>query len=156
MSSVESMFKPDLDRKYCDYFYYLMIFYFVIGVFVVGDIVLSAMSSNKNLRQFIRTQLLSKVIQLVAIGIHFFVLRLLYSMCYNSLPSREGYRGGEDTDDVNEMYGGEDPTAETMMDSAGDSPFMGSSSMEGMAASDDMMGGQDMMMGGQDINNMLN
>tara|TARA_Y100000816_G_scaffold286143_1_gene266799 strand:- start:1383 stop:1793 length:411 start_codon:yes stop_codon:yes gene_type:complete len=136
-----------------------MVFYFVIGVFVVGDIVLSAMSSGKNLRQFIRTQLLSKVIQLVAIGIHFFVLRLLYSMCYNSLPSREGYKGGEDVDDTNEMYGGEDPSAETMMDGAGDSPFMGGTPMEGMAASDDMMGGQDVMYGGEDMdgmNNMLN
>ena len=101
MDNVQDMLQPDLGRSYCDYFYYLMVIYLIIGTLTLADLALSGVQNIKNLGGFIKSNLPSKLLQLAAIAVHFFVLRLLYSMCANSLPAdAEGFSGGED--DINE------------------------------------------------------
>lgn len=92
MDSVNAVLQPDFHRGYCDYFFYLMVIYLIIGTLTVADFALSGVSNIKNFSGFMRNHMGSKVLQLLAIGVHFFVIRLLYSMCARSLPVKEGYR----------------------------------------------------------------
>ena len=103
LDNVQDMLQPDLGRKYCDYFFYLMVIYLIIGTLSVADFLLSGVQSIKNFSGFLKSNLPNKLLQLAAIAVHFFVLRLLYSMCYNSLPATEGFtEGNEDKEEEQE------------------------------------------------------
>ena len=115
MNSVNAVLQPDFHRGYCDYFYYLMVIYLIIAVLTVADFLLSGIQNIKNFRSFMMNHMGSKLIQLLAIAVHFFVIRLLYSMCSRSLPAREGFKkrgkcenmveGNEDEDEtMNDAY----------------------------------------------------
>jgi hypothetical protein len=125
LDNVRGMLQPDFSKSYCDYFYYLMVIYMIIGTLTVADIIMSGLSNVKNLKGFLKSTLPSKAIQLISICVHFFVLRLLYSMCANSLPaSKEGMYGGEEgemdaTDGMTGMQGGS--SVEHMIAAAGGS-----------------------------------
>ena len=94
LGNVQDILQPDLGRKYCDYFYYLMVIYLIIGTLSVADFALSGLQNIKNFSGFLKSNLPNKLLQLAAIAVHFFVLRLLYSMCSNSLPANEGFTEG--------------------------------------------------------------
>ena len=94
MNSVNAVLQPDFHRGYCDYFFYLMVIYLIIGTLTVADFALSGVANIKNFSGFMKNHMGSKVLQLLSIAVHFFVIRLLYSMCANSLPaSKEGMYG---------------------------------------------------------------
>ena len=110
MDSVNAVLQPDFHRGYCDYFFYLMVIYLIIGTLTIADFALSGVSNIKNFSGFIKNNMGSKVLQLLSIGVHFFVIRLLYSMCARSLPAQEGMgnkkrdgfrEGNEDDDETN-------------------------------------------------------
>ena len=100
MNSIHAVLQPNLHREYCDYFYYLMVINVIVGTLVVADFFLSSIKNLKNIKNFssfMMNHMGSKIIQLLSIMVHFFIIRLLYSMCYRSLPIQqlqEGYRGG--------------------------------------------------------------
>lgn len=99
LGNVQDILQPDLGRKYCDYFYYLMVIYLIIGTLSVADFALSGIQNIKNFSGFLKSNLPNKLLQLAAIAVHFFVLRLLYSMCSNSLPASEGFTEGNDEEE---------------------------------------------------------
>ena len=90
MNSVNAVLQPDFHRGYCDYFFYLMVIYLIIGTLTVADFALSGVANIKNFSGFMKNHMGSKVLQLLSIAVHFFVIRLLYSMCARSLPVKEG------------------------------------------------------------------
>lgn len=94
MNSVNAVLQPDFHRGYCDYFFYLMVIYLIIGTLTVADFALSGVANIKNFSGFMKNHMGSKVLQLLSIAVHFFVIRLLYSMCARSLPVKEGYCDG--------------------------------------------------------------
>ena len=94
MDNVNTIFQHDFHRGYCDYFYYLMVIYLIIGTLSVADFFLSGVKNITNFSTFIKNNMGSKLIQLLTIFAHFFVIRLLYSMCARSLPAMEGFREG--------------------------------------------------------------
>ena len=71
---------------------------------------------------------------LLGVAVQYFVLRLLYSMCHNSLPAEsfEQFTGGDD--DPEPMTGGDEHEEFT---AGGPEPFNGGNDLEGM------YGGQD-------------
>ena len=95
MNSVNAVLQPDFHRGYCDYFFYLMVIYLIIGTLTVADFALSGVANIKNFSGFMKNHMGSKVLQLLSIAVHFFVIRLLYSMCARSLPVKEGYCGDD-------------------------------------------------------------
>lgn len=95
MNSVNAVLQPDFHRGYCDYFFYLMVIYLIIGTLTVADFILSGAANMKNFSSFIKNNMGTKVLQLLSIGVHFFVIRLLYSMCARSLPVKEGMCGDD-------------------------------------------------------------
>ncbi len=99
LGNVQDILQPDLGRKYCDYFFYLMVIYLIIGTLSVADFALSGLHHIKNFSGFLKSNLPHKLLQLAAIAVHFFVLRLLYSMCSNSLPASEGFTEGNDEEE---------------------------------------------------------
>lgn len=102
MDRVNYALEPNFDRSYCDYFYYIMAIYLVLGAICVADIVISGASNIKNLGDFMKANIGSKLRELLTIAVHFFVVKLLYSMCSNSLPAGnhfEGMVGGEEGGD---------------------------------------------------------
>ena len=96
MNSVNAVLQPDFHRGYCDYFFYLMVIYLIIGTLTVADFALSGVANIKNFRGVMKNHMGSKVLQLLSIAVHFFVIRLLYSMCARSLPVKEGMSCGDD------------------------------------------------------------
>ena len=110
MDNVDSLLQPDFHSGYCDYFYYLMVIYLIIGTLSVADFFLSGIKNITNFSSFMKNHMGSKVIQLLTLFTHFFVIRLLYSMCARSLPARDGFREGttsKDNEDRSEgFYGG--------------------------------------------------
>ena len=99
MDNVNSVLQPDFHNGYCDYFYYLMVIYLIIGTLSVADFFLSGIKNITNFSTFMKNHMGSKVIQLLTLFAHFFVIRLLYSMCARSLPAREGFREGTKSKD---------------------------------------------------------
>ena len=95
MNSVNAVLQPDFHRGYCDYFFYLMVIYLIIGTLTVADFALSGVANIKNFSGFMKNHMGSKVLQLLSIAVHFFVIRLLYSMCARSLPVKEGMCNGK-------------------------------------------------------------
>ena len=132
-SDLESMLKPNFTRKYCDYFYFIMVFYVIIGLLAIVDTVLGAIAA-KSMKEYMKKHLLGKILMLLGVAVQYFVIRLLYSMCHNSLPadSFEQFTGGDDTEP---MMGGDEHEEFT---GAGPEPFNGGDDgLEGM------YGGQD-------------
>jgi len=80
-----------------------MVIYLIIGTLTVADFALSGVANIKNFSGFMRNHMGSKVLQLLTIGVHFFVIRLLYSMCARSLPVKEGFREGTKSKTDEEM-----------------------------------------------------
>ena len=103
MDSVNAVLQPDFHRGYCDYFFYLMVIYLIIGTLTVADFALSGVANIKNFSGFMKNHMGSKVLQLLTIGVHFFVIRLLYSMCARSLPVKEGFKEGTKSKTDEEM-----------------------------------------------------
>ena len=103
MDSVNAVLQPDFHRGYCDYFFYLMVIYLIIGTLTVADFALSGDANIKNFSGFMKNHMGSKVLQLLTIGVHFFVIRLLYSMCARSLPVKEGFKEGTKSKTDEEM-----------------------------------------------------
>ena len=93
MDDVHAVLQPDLHRGYCDYFYFLMVIYLIIGILVIADFLLSGIQNIKNFSSFMMNHMGSKIIQLLSIIVQFFVVRLLYSMCYRSLPIQQLQEG---------------------------------------------------------------
>jgi len=131
---LESMLKPNFSRKYCDYFYFIMVFYVIIGLLAIVDTVLGAIAA-KSMKEYMKKHLLGKILMLLGVAVQYFVIRLLYSMCHNSLPAEsfEQFTGGDD--EPESMTGGDDDEGFT---EAGPEPFNGGDDgLEGM------YGGQD-------------
>ena len=103
LGNVQDILKPDLGRTYCDYFFYLMVIYLIIGTLSVADFAISGLHHIKNFSGFLKSNLPHKLLQLAAIAVHFFVLRLLYSMCSNSLPGSEGFTEGNEEEEESSM-----------------------------------------------------
>lgn len=133
-SDLESMLKPNFTRKYCDYFYFIMVFYVIIGLLAIVDTVLGAIVA-KSMKEYMKKHLLGKILMLLGVAVQYFVIRLLYSMCYNSLPAEsfEQFTGGDDTE-PEPMTGGDEHEEFT---AGGPEPFNGGDDLEGM------YGGQD-------------
>ena len=74
----ENLFKP-LDARYCNYFFYLSVISFVVLCVTVGGFVLSLVKGKSKLRVTDMILIASQPLIL------YFVNRLNYSMCVNSL-----------------------------------------------------------------------
>jgi hypothetical protein len=92
INDVHAFLQPDLHRGYCDYFYFLMVIYLIIGILIIADFLLSGIQNIKTFSSFMMNHMGSKIIHLLSIILQFFVVRLLYSMCYRSLHVQEGMR----------------------------------------------------------------
>lgn len=75
-------FSPFMSKKYCLYFYILSIF---TGVIFVLTVLTGAISLIKNYKKLNNVLLLNWVVLMANLFLAYFVNRLLYSMCYNSL-----------------------------------------------------------------------
>ena len=107
MGGFNDMLAPTFVREYCNYFYFIMVIYVILGAVALGDLGYCMMTAGKGLKQFFKRDFVGKIVHIVAIAVHFFVLKLLYSMCYNSLPEKyEGFtEGNEEEDESDEEEG---------------------------------------------------
>ena len=133
-SDLESMLKPDFTRKYCDYFYFIMVFYVIIGFLALGDTILGAVTA-KSMNEYMKKHLLGKILMLLGVAVQYFVIRLLYSMCHNSLPA-DGFEQFTGGDDIESMIGGDDHEEFTGA-GEGPEPFNGGDDIEGMYGGDE-------------------
>lgn len=74
---MNTLFGP-LDQTYCNYFYYLEVLFFGIFLFTVGMVLKTLMTQKK----YDPAQLFIVILQPLTM---YFVNRLYYSMCINSL-----------------------------------------------------------------------
>ena len=74
---MNTLFGP-LDQTYCNYFYYLEVLFFGIFLFTVGMVLKTLMTQKK----YDPAQLFIVILQPLTM---YFVNRLYYSMCVNSL-----------------------------------------------------------------------
>ena len=84
MFNIDNLFGP-LPKEYCSYFYIMSVFFYVLLIiFIVLS--LGYLLKNYNNLKEIKFVLFIYVIQLVTtLFLSYFVNRLLYSMCINSL-----------------------------------------------------------------------
>ena len=83
MNIEENFFSP-LDKRYCNYFYFLTIFSFIILVYILSVILYTLfMSNDKNKSNMIYNMFLS----FLTVFITYFQNRLFYSMCAAPLRS---------------------------------------------------------------------
>lgn len=84
MLNIDKLFGP-LPKEYCGYFYILSIFFYVLLIIFIVLSLGYLIKNYNNLKQ-IRFILFIYVIQLItSLFLSYFVNRLLYSMCINSL-----------------------------------------------------------------------
>jgi hypothetical protein len=81
MNSFNDLFTP-LDKKYCNYFYYLSVISYFVLIFLVLSFVLMAVFHFKKLDLYISLNFISIIISTF---LAYFVNRLMYSMCVKSL-----------------------------------------------------------------------
>ncbi len=81
MNSFKDLFTP-LDKKYCNYFYYISIITYCLFVFLVLLLVWSLIFHYKKLDLYICINYISIIISTF---LSYFVNRLMYSMCIRSL-----------------------------------------------------------------------
>jgi len=82
MNYFKELFTPLVDKKYCNYFYYLSVISYFIFIFVVLSFVLLALFHSKILNLYIISNFISLII---SVFLMYFVNRLMYSMCVKSL-----------------------------------------------------------------------
>jgi len=81
MNSFKDLFTP-LDKKYCNYFYYLSVITYFISISIVLLLVYSLFFHSKKI-DFIMC--LNSISIIISSFLSYFVNRLLYSMCVGSL-----------------------------------------------------------------------
>ena len=81
MNSFKDLFTP-LDKKYCNYFYYLSVISYFVVIFLVLSFVLMVVFHFKKVDLNISLNFISIIISTF---LSYFVNRLLYSMCVGSL-----------------------------------------------------------------------
>jgi uncharacterized membrane protein YvlD (DUF360 family) len=81
MYSFKDLFTP-LDKKYCNYFYYLSVITYFVFIFIVLAFVLMLVFHFKKLDLNISLNFISAIISTF---FAYFVNRLMYSMCVKSL-----------------------------------------------------------------------
>jgi hypothetical protein len=86
-TEVQSLLQPNFGKGYCDYFYFIMVIYLLIAVLTITSFVVGGLTHVKGFSHFSRHNLLSASTHLLTVAVQFFVVRLLYSMCANSLPA---------------------------------------------------------------------
>lgn len=75
-------FSPFMSKKYCLYFYILSI---ITGIIFIFTLITGAVSFIKNYKKLNNVLMLNWLILMANLFVAYFVNRLLYSMCYNSL-----------------------------------------------------------------------
>ena len=81
MNSFKDLFTP-LDKKYCNYFYYLSVITYCFFIFLVLFFVWSLVFHYKKMDLYICLNTISIIISTF---LAYFVNRLLYSICVKSL-----------------------------------------------------------------------
>jgi len=81
MTSLKDLFTP-LDKKYCNYFYYLSVISYCIFIFMILTLVGSLVFHYKKINLYICLHSISVIISLL---LSYFVNRLMYSICVKSL-----------------------------------------------------------------------
>jgi hypothetical protein len=82
MNYFKELFTPLVDKKYCNYFYYLSVISYFIFIFIVLSFVLMVLFHSKKLNLYIISNFISIII---SVFLMYFVNRLMYSMCVKSL-----------------------------------------------------------------------
>ena len=80
MNSLKKIFTP-LDKKYCNYFYYISVISFCLFIFISK---LTAWNLVFNLKKE-KYNCLSFINVIISLFLSYFVNRLMYSMCVKSL-----------------------------------------------------------------------
>jgi hypothetical protein len=81
MTSLKDLFTP-LDKKYCNYFYYLSVICYCIFIFMILTLVGGLIFHSKKFNLYICLHSISMIMTLF---LSYFVNRLMYSMCVKSL-----------------------------------------------------------------------
>jgi len=81
MYSFNDLFTP-LDKKYCNYFYYLSVITYCFFIFMILTLVWSLLFHSKKLDIYI---CINSVSIIISSFLAYFVNRLMYSMCVKSL-----------------------------------------------------------------------
>ena len=81
MPSFKDLFTP-LDKKYCNYFYYLSVFSYCFFIFLILTLVWGLIFHSKKIDLYIR---LNSISVIMSVFLMYFVNRLMYSMCVKSL-----------------------------------------------------------------------
>ena len=81
MNSFKDLFTP-LDKKYCNYFYYISVITYCVFIFLVLFFVWSLVFHYKKIDLYICLNTISIIINTF---LAYFVNRLMYSMCVKSL-----------------------------------------------------------------------
>jgi hypothetical protein len=81
MPSFKDLFTP-LDKKYCNYFYYLSVISYCFFIFMVLSLIWGLIFHNKKFDLYICLNSISMIISTFLV---YFVNRLMYSMCVKSL-----------------------------------------------------------------------
>lgn len=81
MPSFKDLFTP-LDKKYCNYFYYLSVIAYFIFIFMVLSLIWGLIFNYKKYDLYLFLNYISLIISTF---LSYFVNRLMYSMCVNSL-----------------------------------------------------------------------
>lgn len=75
-------FSPFMSKKYCLYFYILSV---ITGILLALTVLTGMISFIKNYKKINNVLLLNWLLLVANFFVAYFVNRLLYSMCYNSL-----------------------------------------------------------------------
>jgi hypothetical protein len=81
MPSFKDLFTP-LDKKYCNYFYYLSVITYFVFIFMVLSLIYGLVFHSKKIDLYIR---LNSISVIISTFLMYFVNRLMYSMCVKSL-----------------------------------------------------------------------
>jgi hypothetical protein len=81
MVSLNDLFTP-LDKKYCDYFYYLSVITYCFFIFMILSLVWGLIFHSKKFDLYI---CLNSISLIISFFLSYFVNRLMYSMCVRSL-----------------------------------------------------------------------
>ena len=81
MTSFKDLFTP-LDKKYCNYFYYLSVIAYCFFIFMVLSLVWGLIFHSKKFDLYIS---LNSISIIISTFLSYFVNRLMYSMCIKAL-----------------------------------------------------------------------
>ena len=81
MNLFKDLFTP-LDKKYCNYFYYLSVFSYCLFIFLILALVWKLIFHYKKIDSLL---CFNSVSLIITTFISYFVNRLMYSMCVKSL-----------------------------------------------------------------------